>query len=284
MIYGNIHSIETCGTVDGPGVRFVVFMQGCPMRCLYCHNPDTWAICHNSLPLGEGAVVYELANSTTAGEGSKSMSVAQILEQYDGVKEFCKGGITVTGGEPLLQIDFVIELFKKAKEKNIHTCLDTSGITYNMPSVCVRGQNFNTSDTSIRNSGEGDKFDELIKYTNLVLLDIKHIDDYEHKKLTGHSNKNILEFAKYLSDKNIPVWIRHVVVPGITFNEKYLRELGRFIKTLKNVEALDVLPYHDMAVKKYESLGIDYPLKNIKPLTKEDTIKARDIILEELKK
>lgn len=237
-LFGNIHSIETCGTVDGPGVRFVVFMQGCPMRCLYCHNPDTWGVNDN-----------------------KQMSVTQILKKYDGVKEFCKGGITVTGGEPLLQTDFVIELFKKAKEKNIHTCLDTSGIMFD----------------------NSQKYDELIKYTDLVLLDIKHIDDEEHKKLTDHSNKNILDFAKYLSDKNVPVWIRHVVVPEITYNEKYLRELGKFLKTLKNVQALDVLPYHDMAVKKYESLGIDYPLKDIKPLSKEDTIKARDTILEELK-
>ena len=237
-IKGNIHSIETCGTVDGPGVRFVVFMQGCPMRCLYCHNPDTWGVNDN-----------------------KKMSVTQILEKYDGVKEFCKGGITVTGGEPLLQIDFVIELFKKAMGKGIHTCLDTSGIMFDA----------------------GKKYDELIKYTDLILLDIKHIDDYEHKKLTGHSNKNILEFAKYLSDKKIPVWIRHVVVPEITFNEKYLKDLGKFLKTLNNIEALDVLSYHNMAIKKYENLGIDYPLKNIKPLSKEDTIKARDIILKELK-
>ena len=235
---GNIHSIETCGTVDGPGVRFVVFMQGCPMRCLYCHNPDTWEVNDNI-----------------------KMSVAQILDKYDGVKEFCKGGITVTGGEPLLQTSFVTELFKKAKEKGIHTCLDTSGIMFDA----------------------GVKYDELIKYTDLVLLDIKHIDDDEHKKLTGHSNKNILSFAQYLSDNNIPVWIRHVVVPEITFSEKYLYDLGKFLKTLKNVQALDVLPYHNMAVKKYEDLGIDYPLKNINQLSKEDTIKARDIILKGLK-
>jgi pyruvate formate lyase activating enzyme len=127
------------------------------------------------------------------------------------------------------------------------------------------------------------KYDELIKYTDLVLLDIKHIDDDEHKKLTGHSNKNILSFAQYLSDNNIPVWIRHVVVPEITFSEKYLYDLGKFLKTLKNVQALDVLPYHNMAVKKYEDLGIDYPLKNINQLSKEDTIKARDIILKGLK-
>ena len=237
-LYANIHSIETCGTVDGPGVRFVVFMQGCPMRCLYCHNPDTWGINDN-----------------------KKLTVTQILKQYDGVKEFCKGGITVTGGEPLLQLDFVIELSKNAKEKGIHTCLDTSGIMFDATY----------------------KYDKLIKYIDLVLLDIKHIDDCEHKKLTGHSNKNILEFAKYLSDNKVPVWIRHVVVPEITFNEKYLYELGRFLKTLKNIEGLDVLPYHNMAINKYENLGIDYPLKNVKPLTKEETIKARDIILKAIR-
>ena len=252
-ILGNVHSIETCGTVDGPGVRFVVFMQGCPMRCLYCHNPDTWGVNDNI-----------------------KMSVAQILDKYDGVKEFCKGGITVTGGEPLLQIDFVIELFKKAKDKGIHTCLDTSGITFNnMPLSPTLSPKWRGSNIL--------KFDELIKYTDLVLLDIKHIDENEHKKLTGHSNKNILSFTQYLSDNDIPVWIRHVVVPEITCNEKYLKDLGKFLRNLKNVQALDVLPYHNMAVKKYDDLGIDYPLKNIPPLSKEDTIKARDIILKGLK-
>lgn len=236
-IYGNIHSIESCGTVDGPGIRFVVFTQGCPMRCLYCHNPDSWTVSEN-----------------------KKMSVDEILEKYDGVKEFVQsGGITVTGGEPLLQIDFVAELFKRTKEKNIHTALDTSGVLFNKENTA--------------------KIDELLKYTDLVLLDIKHIDEDEHKKLTGHSNKNILDFARYLSEIQKPVWIRHVVVPGITYNEKYLKELGRFLKTLKNVQALDVLPYHDMAIPKYENLGIDYPLKNTKPLTKQEAINARDIII-----
>ena len=239
-ILGNIHSIESCGTVDGPGIRFVIFMQGCPMRCLYCHNPDTWGVNEN-----------------------QKMSVNQILSQYDGVKEFCKGGITVTGGEPLLQINFVTELFKEAKKRNIHTALDTSGITFNSENV--------------------GNFDKLLKQTDLVLLDIKHINDEEHKKLTGHSNKNILAFAKYLSDKNIPMWIRHVVVPEITFKKEYLIELGKFIKTLKTVKALDVLPYHNMAIPKYESLNIDYPLKNIEPLSKEDAIIARNYILEGMK-
>lgn len=241
-IYGNIHSIETCGTVDGPGIRFVVFTQGCPLRCQYCHNPDTW---------------------TT--EENKKISVDEILQKYDGVKEFLRnGGLTVTGGEPLLQIDFVTSLFKAAKSKNIHTALDTSGILFNKK---------NTS-----------KIDELLKYTDLVLLDIKHIDDVEHKKLTGMSNVNVLDFAKYLSDKNIPVWIRHVVVPQITDNEEYLTRLGQFLSTLKNIQALDVLPYHDMAIPKYENLGIDYPLKGVPPLSKQEAIKARDIILRAYRK
>lgn len=239
-LIGNIHSVETCGTVDGPGVRFVIFMQGCPMRCLYCHNPDSWAVTEN-----------------------KKISVEDVLNEYNGVKEFVKGGLTVTGGEPLLQIDFVTKLFKEAKALGINTALDTSGITF-------------TPDNT-------EKFDELIKHIDLVLLDIKHIDDTEHKKLTGHSNKNILEFAKYLSKNNIPMWIRHVVVPDITYKETFLKTLGEFIKTLKTVQALDVLPYHDMARGKYKELGMDYPLGDTPPLSKEDAIKARDIILGEIK-
>lgn len=242
QIYGNIHSLESCGTVDGPGIRFVVFTQGCPMRCQYCHNPDTW---------------------TT--EENKKISVKEILDEYDGVKEFLRsGGLTVTGGEPLLQLDFVTELFKQAKEKNIHTALDTSGVLFNRKN--------------------NKKIDELLKYTDLVLLDIKHIDDIEHKKLTGISNMNILDFAKYLSEKDMPVWLRHVVIPQITYNEKYLKELGKFLSTLKNIKALDILPYHNMAIPKYENLGIDYPLKNIPPLTKEEAIKARDIVLNAMRK
>ena len=157
QVLGNIHSIESCGTVDGPGIRFVVFLQGCPLRCLYCHNPDTWST-----------------------DVNKKMSVEEIIKKYEGVKEFVKsGGITVTGGEPLLQIEFVTELFKVAKSKNIHTALDTSGIL------------FNPSDTST--------IDNLLTYTDLVLLDIKHINDAEHRKLTGASNKNILAFASRIS-------------------------------------------------------------------------------------
>lgn len=234
-ILGNIHSIETCGTVDGPGVRFVVFMQGCPLRCQYCHNPDTWTTDIN-----------------------QQMSVDDILKKFEGVKEFCKGGITVTGGEPLMQIDFVTELFKQAREKGIHTALDTSGVFFN-PENTV-------------------KIEKLLKYTSLVLLDIKHIDDEGHKKLTGHSNKNILAFAKYLSDKRVPMWVRHVVVPTITYNEKYLVGLGKFMSELNNIQALDVLQYHEMAIPKYENLGIEYPLKGVLPLTKEQALEAKRII------
>ena len=184
-IIGNIHSVETCGTVDGPGIRFVVFTQGCPMRCLYCHNPDTWST-----------------------ENNQQIPVSSILEQYESVKEFCKGGITVTGGEPLMQIDFVTELFKSASKKGIHTALDTSGIL------------FNPKDTK--------KIDELLKYTALVLLDIKHIDDNEHKKLTGHSNKNILEFAKYLPVEKKGVQLVDALVNnGLAESKKKARE---FIK------------------------------------------------------
>ena len=239
-ILGKIHSIETCGTVDGPGIRFVVFMQGCPMRCQYCHNPDSWSY-----------------------EGGKLLSVEDILKQYDGVKEFCKGGITVTGGEPLGQIEFVTELFKQAQEQQIHTALDTSGLL------------FNRSNT--------EKIDELLNYTSLVLLDIKHIDDYEHKKLTAHSNLVILDFAKYLSEKNVPTWIRHVVVPNITYKEEYLVRLGEFLAGLKNIKALDVLPYHDMARGKYKEMGLDYPLENTEPLTKEEAMNARNIIIQAMR-
>ena len=180
------------------------------------------------------------------------------------MKEFCTGGITVTGGEPLVQIDFVTELFKKAQEKGIHTALDTSGLLFNRANT--------------------EKIDELLKYTSLVMLDIKHIDDEEHKKLTMHSNTQILDFAKYLSEKNIPTWIRHVVVPDITYKEEYLTRLGEFLAELKNIKALDVLPYHDMAIPKYENLGLKYPLDGVPALTHDEALKARNIIIQSIKK
>lgn len=240
-VLGKIHSIESCGTVDGPGLRFVIFTQGCPLRCQYCHNPDSWEYNTDNL-----------------------MSVDEILAQYNGVKEFCTGGITVTGGEPLVQIDFVTELFKKAREAGIHTALDTSGLL------------FNRANTT--------KIDKLLEYTSLVMLDIKHIDDEKHKELTMHSNSTILDFARYLSEKNIPTWIRHVVVPNITYDKTYLTRLGEFLATLRNIKALDVLPYHDMAIPKYESLGLKYPLEGVSPLTREEAIESRNIIIDAMKK
>lgn len=238
---GKIHSIESFGTVDGPGIRLVVFMQGCPMRCLYCHNPDTWSV-----------------------NGGREVSAQEIIDEYEKYKEFLtNGGITITGGEPLMQIDFVTEVFMLAKQKNIHTCLDTSGVTFR--------------------SDNTKKFDRLMEYTDLILLDIKHIDSLKHKEITSHSNENILAFARYLKEKDIPVWIRHVVVEGYTDNEEDLLELGKFLSSMKNMKALDVLPYHDMGRVKYEKLGLEYPLKDIQPLSKSEAVKARDIIIRGIK-
>ena len=241
---GRIHSTESFGTVDGPGVRYVAFMQGCPMRCLYCHNPDTWDY----------------------NKGTE-MSVEEILSDYDSCKEFLKnGGLTVTGGEPLMQIEFVTELFEEAHKRGIHTCLDTSGITFRRDNEKILAQ-----------------FNKLIKYTDLVMLDIKHIDDDEHKKLTAHSNTNILDFALFLKEKSVPVWIRHVVVPQITDDENSLYRLGNFIGGLNNLKAIDVLPYHDLGKEKYENLGIPYPLADTPPLDKSEAVKARDIIMNGIK-
>ena len=240
---GYIHSKESFGTVDGPGIRFVLFLKGCPMRCLYCHNPDTWET------------------------GGEEIDSEQIIKEYKKNEEFySSGGITVSGGEPLLQIDFLIDLFKAAKDNNIHTCIDTSGVTYNPD-----------------NAEYIKKLDTLMLYTDLVMLDIKHIDEAEHKKLTGFSNKNILLFAKYLSQKNVPLWVRHVVIDGITYNEEYLKDLGVFLSTLKNLKALDVIPYHTMGVKKYQELNIEYPLKDTPPLDPHKAQKAKEIILKSYK-
>lgn len=238
---GRIHSTESFGTVDGPGVRFVVFFQGCPLRCKYCHNPDTWDF-----------------------SGGREVTAEELMKEYDSYKEFLKsGGITATGGEPLAQPEFLAELFALAKSKGVHTCLDTSAGVY----VPARHE----------------KIDEALKYTDLVMLDIKHIDNEEHKRLTGKGNRNILAFAEHIRELGIPVWIRHVVVPGITDKYEELFALGEFLSTLSNIKALDVLPYHDMAKPKYAELGLDYPLGDTPPLTKEEAIKARDIIMDGIK-
>ena len=242
---GYIHSTESFGTVDGPGVRFVIFTQGCPLRCKYCHNPDTWKV-----------------------GGGTLRSVQSLLAEYQRNKAFYnKGGITVTGGEPLLQIDFLLELFRQAKEKDIHTCLDTSGITYR--------------------PGESEynrKLDALMEVTDLVMLDIKHSDPAGHLELTGQNLEPVLGFARYLAHKKVPLWVRHVVVPGITDKEDHLRQLGKLLATLPNLKALDVLPYHTMGVNKYKELGIPYPLDGLDPLDKQDAAKARAIIMDSYRK
>lgn len=243
---GRIHSLESFGTVDGPGTRFVVFVQGCPMRCAYCHNPDTWAM-----------------------TGGKIMEASEIMEQYERNKAFYKngGGLTVTGGEPLMQVDFLIELFTLAKEKGIHTCIDTSGIAYKPD-----------------NKAFIEKLDKLMPLTDLVMLDIKHIDPEKHKELTSQPNDGILAFAAYLNEKHVDMWIRHVVVPGITDDDKYLFDLGYFIGQFSNLKALDVLPYHDMAKPKYEKLGMDYKLKDVPAMDKKLVIEKKKVILDGIKK
>ncbi|MBR4555418.1 MAG: pyruvate formate lyase-activating protein [Ruminococcus sp.] len=241
---GYIHSTESFGTVDGPGVRFVVFMQGCPMRCLYCHNPDTWE----------------------TGKGTEC-SVFEVLEQFYSCRQFYhSGGITVTGGEPLMQIGFVTELFEAAKERDIHTCLDTSGICFDPD-----------------NAGKIEEYKKLCEVTDIFMLDIKHIDDAVHKKLTGHSNRNILAFAKFLKDNARELWVRHVVVPGLTDGEEDLHRLGEFLAGLTNLKALDVLPYHTMGKAKYERLGLEYPLGDTPAADKELAVWAKDVIMQGIK-
>ena len=245
MVKGYIHSIETCGTVDGPGLRYVIFLQGCPMRCQYCHNPDTWE----------------------PGKGDP-MTVEEVLRSfYNNTAFYRNGGVTVTGGEPMMQMDFLIELFTELRSKGIHTCLDSSGIMFNP-----------------ENEAFMKKMDKLAKVTSLVMLDIKHIDDEKHRELTAQSNKNILAFAKYLDEKNIPIWIRHVIVPGITLYRDYLERLGEFMATLNNIKALDVLPYHSMGKVKYENLNMEYPLGDTREATKDEAVAAKNIILSAYKK
>lgn len=239
---GKIHSIETFGTVDGPGIRFVVFMQGCPLRCKYCHNPDTWEF-----------------------HAGTEMSVSDIIKKLKSNISFYKnGGITVSGGEPLAQKEFVTELFKKAKKLNLHTALDTSGALFN--------------------ESQKEAFLPLLAVTDLVLLDIKQINNEKHLNLCNYENKNTLNFAKFLSEIKVKTQIRYTLVPGLTDNSDDLIELGKFLSGLTNLIGLEVLPYHTMGIKKYSELCIDYPLQNILPATKDEAKKARSIILNAMKK
>ena len=238
-IKGRIHSVESFGSADGPGVRYIVFLKGCNMRCQYCHNPDTWA-----------------------KDGGELMTPEEVLKKALRYKTYWKekGGITVSGGEALLQIDFVTELFKLAKEKGVNTCLDTSGNPFTVEEPFFG------------------KFNELMKYTDLFMLDIKHMDDAAHRKLTGQTNQNILEMAAYLSDHGKAMWIRHVLVPGITTEEDELYRLRSFLDTLKTVERVEVLPYHTLGVFKWKELGIPYQLEGVDPPTKEQIDRAKEIL------
>ena len=232
--YAKVHSIESFGTVDGPGIRFVLFLQGCHLQCKYCHNRDTWDM-----------------------NGGEYKSLDDIFEKILKYKNYIypNGGVTVTGGEPLLQVKFLIELFEKLKKENIHTCIDTSGMVTLTPDI-----------------------KKLLSLTDLVLLDIKHIDDEKCKDLVGFSNKKELEFAKYLSENNKKMWIRQVLVPGYTDDEKDLVKLKEFLATLKTVEKVQILKYHSMGKYKWEKLGQKYELEGVRDATLEDEERAKKIL------
>lgn len=234
-LIGKIHSIETFGTVDGPGIRYVIFLQGCHLRCKYCHNRDTW--------------------DTTIGTPKKISELVQDIQKYSDYIKFSKGGVTVTGGEPLLQPKFLIALFTELKKLGYHTALDTSGMFPLTPEV-----------------------KQVLSLTDLVLLDIKHIDDEKCKDLVGFSNKLELEFANYLSENGIKMWIRQVIIPGITDDENDLIRLKKFLQTLKTVEKIELNPYHTLGVYKWEDLGLEYPLKGVRQANTEDIERAKRIL------
>lgn len=238
MTIAKIHSLESFGTVDGPGLRFVVFLQGCPMRCMFCHNPDTWDF---------------------GGKAKYEMSAQELYSEVKRYKSFIKtGGVTLTGGEPLMQADFVKEFFQVCKQNGIHTALDTSGIIFS------------------------DKAKEALEFTDLVLLDIKTIDDELHEKYTAQKRDNNKAFLNYLQEIGKPTWIRHVVVPGYTDSDEMLEKTAEYISKFSVVECVEVLPYHTMGKYKYENLGIEYPLAGVDDLSEERTKNAREIFARNL--
>lgn len=274
QILGYIHSTESFGAVDGPGIRFVVFLQGCKMRCKYCHNPETWNLVADYSRLysedlseterEELAKRIEENTKMLKDKGIKleARTPEDVLKQALRYKPYWKGdgGITVSGGEALLQIDFLIEFFKLAKAEGIHTAIDTAGNPF------TREEPFFS------------KFQELMKVTDLFILDIKQIEDQKHRDLTGFTNANILDLAQYLSEQGKHMWIRHVLVPGITTDEADLRKTDEFIRTLQTVDKVEVLPYHKLGIQEWERLGIPYQLEGIDPPTAEQLKLAKDIL------
>lgn len=236
MTLGKMHSFESMGLVDGPGIRTVVFMQGCSLRCAYCHNPDTWNF-----------------------QGGTEITPEELVKKIARFKPYFKngGGVTFSGGEPLMQPDFLIETLKLCKEQGIHTAIDTAGY------------------------GVG-KYDEILKYTDLVLLDIKHVDDSGYKSLVGQSKKGFDEFLQAVQKANTKLWIRHVVVPGITDSEEHIKKLASIIKSIKNIEKVELLPYHTLGVEKYNKMAIEYKLSHIDSMNKEELDKLYKILNKEM--
>lgn len=244
MTLANVHSIETFGSVDGPGLRYILFLKGCRLRCAFCHNADTWDL-----------------------NSGDQRSADQILDHVERYRSYwgSEGGITVSGGEPLLQIDFLIELFKKAKQRNINTCIDTAGEPFTK-----EGEWFT-------------KFEELMHYTDILLVDIKHIDRNRHIRLTGKPNDNILEMFQYLNTINKPIWIRQVLVPGWTDDIEDLKKTRAFIETLSNVKKIEILPYHNMGAYKWEKLGMKYPLEDVEAPDQDSIALANKVLHGEIR-
>lgn len=233
---GRIHSVESCGTVDGPGIRFIIFTQGCLMRCMYCHNRDTWDT-----------------------HGGKVVSAESLIQEASAYKHFMNasgGGITCSGGEAMLQPEFVRDLFQAAHREGIHTCLDTNGFIRKYTPV----------------------IDQVLANTDLVMLDLKHMKDEIHQDFIGVSNHRTLDFARYLNKLGIRTWIRHVVVPGYTDDEESIRLLGEFIAPMANIEKVELLPYHKLGAHKWETLGYDYPLEGVEPPSRETMTKLADVL------
>lgn len=242
---GRINQLESFGTVDGPGIRFVVFFQGCPLRCQFCHNPDTWS------PNIEGV--------TNNGKGAGEFTPEELLQEVLRYKNFIRtGGVTATGGEPLMQADFLRDFFRLCKEQGIHTCLDTSGAIYN------------------------DKALAVMDYTDLVMLDLKTLDDDLHKSYTGATRENNHRWMEHLQKIGKPTWIRHVVVPTITDNDKRLQAVIDYISQYSCVERVELLGYHIMGAAKYQNMGIPYPLEGIPPLRPERLNEIREMFRQKL--